>query len=203
MKGDQPPDDAHAGKLGPFIYHACGECKLPTNILNLLEMIYMYYYSPTLLKLLETMPMRKRTNQPSLRLIEWLLTIESYNKPLFATSDDGSVNDIYGMYLEMSTFFGHTKHTFDPNRRVLAEQIYHRIWFRSLTTNELQFSTVAAAHFLIFVYQNNIIKFARQNSCWISRNLKNELKKRSKARTEASQKGVKLKRQSFRKKQTI
>ena len=182
--------------VGPFYVYKIGPFALPGNIRSLLDLIARFFYNQRLLVSLESMPSRKRTHKPSLRMIEWLLTIESFNRPLYC--DDGV--DIYNMYRATSEVYGHTKETFDPNRRCVGKKPY-RIWFEScVTPKEWVYSTVAAANFLVFCVQNNVLRYATQNHDWISRNMINAVSVRRKERRVAAASGKKAARKTFRNK---
>lgn len=191
---EAPPKDNRL-KVGPFYVYRSGPYALPGNMMNLLDLISRHFYNEKMLCALESMPSRKRSHRPSLRMIEWLLTIESYNTPLFC--DDGV--DIYNMYRCTSDVYGHTKETFDPNRRCVGKKMY-RIWFRSvcLGNSEWMYSTVAAANFLVFCVQNNVLRYATNNHSWISKNMIKAVSVRRKERRVAAASGKKAARKTFR-----
>lgn len=188
----EAPLPENAAQIGPFTVYREGPHALPGHMRNLLELIEHYYHNPRLLGLLETLPSRQRSRRPSLRMIEWLLTIESYNKPIYA---DG-VN-LYGMYRTASELYGHTKETFDPNRRMVNNKMF-RIWFKS-ADEEWAYSTVAAANFLVFCVQNKVLRYAVDNHDWISRNMIDAVNARRKERKAAASTGKKAQRQTYRK----
>lgn len=189
-----PPPVDNRREVGPFLVYRTGDFALPGRMYNLLELFARHFHNPQLLDLLEALPSRQRTRRPSLRMIEWLLTIESYNQPIYANG----IN-LHGMYRSASELYGHTKETFDPNRRKVHNKPY-RIWFKA-QTGELVYSTVAAANFLMFCVQNGVLRYAVRNHDWISRNMINAVNARRKERRVAASTGKKAARQTFRQQQ--
>lgn len=191
----EPPPVDNVLAVGPFRVYKDGPFKLPPHMLSLLDMIAPHFRNTALLAALESMPTRKRSNRPSLRLIEWLLTIESFNRPL-EVQQSGVLLNIHSTYRAVGAVFGHTKETFDPNRRMVNNNMY-RIWFTG-KNNDQVYSTVAAAHFLLYCVRNGVIKYAVDNHDWISQNMVTAVAARRKVRSAAKVQGRKLGRQSFR-----
>lgn len=189
-----PPGPDEALHIGAFRVYKSGPLSLPPHMLSLLELVSPTYRNPAMIAALESMPARKRSNRPSLRLIEWLLTIESFNRPLTVSRQGVDVN-IYVTYRAVGAVFGHTKETFDPNRRRVNNQPY-RIWFDG--AKGTAYSTVAAAHFLLYCVRNGVIRYAVDNHAWISKNMVTAVAQRRKVRSAAKKEGRRMGRQSFR-----
>ena len=190
---DQPPPMTNRLVYGPFSVYATGDLALPPNLVSLLALIAHYYYSPVMRQLLASMPSRKRTG-PSLRAIEWLLTIESFNNPIYTEG----IN-LHGLYRSASDVLGHTKETFDPNRRQVGKRSY-RIWFDLEVDGKIQilYSTVAAAHFLTFCVQNGIMQYAITHHVQISKRMIEAVNNRKAERQASAKKGIKATRKTFR-----
>jgi len=194
----QPPTESERLYIGPFFMYKTGTFALTIEQLSVLEMIAPTFYAPSMQYTLAA-PQRRVTECPSLRIIEWLLSVMSCNQTIH-TSADGVTFNIYKMYRSAGVFYKHTKTTFDFNRRRGLDRIPYRIWFHD-PAGKVQFTTVAAANFLYTCSMNNIIKFSSDNFAHIWANKAPIEEQRRKAQKEASRAGQKLPRQSYR--QTI
>ena len=175
-----------------------GMFALTVEQLTVLEMIAPAFYAPSMQYTLAT-PQRRVTEFPSLRIIEWLLSVMSCNHTMHTTANGVTFN-IYKMYRSAGVIYKHTKTTFDFNRRRGLDRVPYRIWFQD-PTGKVQFTTVAAANFLYTCCTNNIIRFSSENFARIWANKAPVEEQRRKAQKEAARSGQKLPRQSYR--QTI